>query len=153
MRIRAGIVLLEEQKVVLIERYRNGMHYYVFPGGGVEEGETPEEAAVREMGEETGLHVAVKRKLAEIYFESSVQHYFLAERIGGMFGAGQGEEYTDADPDNPEQGVYIPTWMPLLEVPQHHDIYPAALAVLIVEALKDGWPLSPILVRETSTRV
>jgi len=61
MRTRSGIVLVEDGKVALIERYRNGTHYYVFPGGGVDEGETPEGAAVREMEEETGLRVAVKR--------------------------------------------------------------------------------------------
>jgi len=30
MRIRAGVILIEEGKVALIERYRAGKHYYVF---------------------------------------------------------------------------------------------------------------------------
>ncbi len=40
MRVRAGVVLIENGKVALIERHRAGKHYFVFPGGGVEEGET-----------------------------------------------------------------------------------------------------------------
>jgi 8-oxo-dGTP pyrophosphatase MutT (NUDIX family) len=48
MRIRAGIVLIKDNKVALIERYRAGSHYYSFPGGGVDEDESPEQAAIRE---------------------------------------------------------------------------------------------------------
>lgn len=50
MRTRAGIVLIEDDKVALIERHRAGLDYFVFPGG-VDEGETPEQAAVREARE------------------------------------------------------------------------------------------------------
>ncbi|NJC97617.1 MAG: DNA mismatch repair protein MutT, partial [Anaerolineae bacterium] len=44
MRIRAGVVLIEDDRVALIERHRAGLDYYVFPGGGVDEGETQEQA-------------------------------------------------------------------------------------------------------------
>ena len=86
MRIRAGVVLVENGKVALIERHRAGRHYYVFPGGGVDEGETTEQAAIREVEEETGLQVTLERKLAEIYFGLSEQVYYLAERLDGKFG-------------------------------------------------------------------
>ncbi len=108
MRVRAGAVLIEENRVALIERYRDGKHYFVFPGGGVNEGETLTEAVVREIDEETGLRVTVKLKLAEIHFGLSTQHYFLVERLSGEFGSGTGEEYTDSDPDNLTQGVLHP---------------------------------------------
>ena len=42
MRDRGSIVLIENKKVGLIKRIREGSVYYVFPGGGIEEGETPE---------------------------------------------------------------------------------------------------------------
>ena len=74
MRIRAGVVLIEDNKVALIERFRDGKHYFVFPGGGADEGETPEQAAIREMEEETGLRVTVKQMVAEdpLWAEHSV---------------------------------------------------------------------------------
>ncbi|MCC6569407.1 MAG: NUDIX domain-containing protein, partial [Anaerolineales bacterium] len=60
MRTRAGVVLIENNKIALIERHRAGLEYFVFPGGGVDEGESPEQAAVREAMEELGVEVVVK---------------------------------------------------------------------------------------------
>ena len=41
---RSCAAIVQGGKVTLIERKRDGSLYYLFPGGGVEEGETPEEA-------------------------------------------------------------------------------------------------------------
>jgi 8-oxo-dGTP diphosphatase len=142
--------LIEDGKVALIERHRAGKHYFVFPGGGVDEGETVEQAAVREMEEETGLHVAVHRKLVEIHFGLSEQVYFLVSRLDGQFGTGTGAEFTDSNPDDPNEGVYIPIWMPLEELPQHENVYPADVAALVTASLSCGWPDEPIVMVEFS---
>ena len=140
MRVRAGIVLIQDNKVALIERHRAGLDYFVFPGGGVDEGETPEQAAIREATEELGIEVVIKQKIAEIQLgQKSRQVYFLVEQIGGEFGTGAGEEYTDADPTNPEQGIYIPIWMPIDELPLHANIYPADVARLVIKSVERGW--------------
>lgn len=139
MRTRAGIVLIEDNKVALIERHRAGLDYFVFPGGGVDEGETPEQAAVREAIEELGIEVAIKQKVAEIHFDTSKQVYFLVERVSGEFGTGVGEEFTDSDPNDPQEGIYIPIWMPIKELSQHENIYPVALAILVLQSRPSGW--------------
>lgn len=140
--------MIEDGKVALIERHRAGKHYYVFPGGGADEDETPEQAAIREMEEETGLRVTIKRKVAEIHFDLSTQHYFLVEKISGEFGSGTGDEFTDAAPDNPAEGIYIPTWMSLAELSEHDNVHPADVADLAVNSISDGWPDTPIMVVE-----
>jgi 8-oxo-dGTP diphosphatase len=48
MRNRASVVIVEGAHVLLIKRNNKGRTYYVFPGGGIEVGESPQEAAVRE---------------------------------------------------------------------------------------------------------
>lgn len=148
MRIRAGVVLIEDDKVSLIERFRNGSHYYVFPGGGVDEGETPREAAIREMDEETGLRVTVKRKLAEIHFGLSYQIYYLVERVGGEYGTGTGEEYTDIYSEGSVHGTYAPVWMSLDELSEHENVYPADVAKLVLKSVDAGWPDEPVVVLE-----
>jgi len=145
MRIRAGIVLIQENSVALIERHRGGFHYFVFPGGGVDKGESPEQAAVRETLEELGIEVAIKQKVAEVQLgQKSRQVYFLVEQIGGEFGTGTGEEFTASNPDDPQKGIYIPIWMPIDQLLQHTNVYPADVAQLVINSLKDGWLQKPI---------
>lgn len=51
--------LIEDGKVV-VTKYNEGQPnegYYDIPGGKIEDGETPEQAAIREMREETGMVV------------------------------------------------------------------------------------------------
>ena len=140
MRIRAGIVLIQDNKVALIERHRAGLNYFVFPGGGVDEGESPEQAAVREAMEELGIQVTLKQKVAEIQLgQKSRQVYFLAEQTSGKFGTGAGEEYTHADPTSSDEGIYIPVWMPIEELPLHENVYPEDVAKLVVKSVKEGW--------------
>ncbi len=151
MRIRAGIVLIEEDKVALIERHRAGLHYYVFPGGGVDEGETVEQAAVREALEELGVNVAIVQKVMIVRFLQSHQVYFLAERVSGEFGTGTGEEFTDSDPNDPTEGVYTPIWMPIAELPCHEKVFPADLAKLVYRSQAQGWSTEPVQVNEGRT--
>ena len=140
MRIRAGIVLIQNKKVALIERHRAGLDYFVFPGGGVDEGETPEQAAIREAMEELGVEVAIQQKVAEVKVGLESNHvYFLVEQIGGEFGAGVAEEYTDSDSYSPDEGIYIPIWMPIEELAHHQNVYPADIARLVIKSVREGW--------------
>lgn len=54
---RAGLVVLREESVLLVQQYRLLIDRlsWEIPGGGVNDGETPETAAVRECLEETGV--------------------------------------------------------------------------------------------------
>ena len=152
MRTRAGIVLIEDDKVALIERHRAGLDYFVFPGGGVDDGETAEQGAIREAMEELGIEVSIQQKIAEIRFGRTSTHiYFLVERVSGEFGSGTGEEFTDSDPDHPEEGIYIPIWMPIAKLSEHSNVYPAVLAKLVIHSKKDGWSKESIVLFETNT--
>jgi 8-oxo-dGTP pyrophosphatase MutT (NUDIX family) len=149
MRVRAGIVLIKENKVALIERHRAGLEYYVFPGGGVDEGESPEQAAIRETMEELGIEVVIKQKVAEINLgPKSRQIYFLVEHVSGEFGTGTGEEFTDSDPNDPDEGIYAPIWMPIAELQRHANIYPVDLSKLVVKSVRDGWRKKPLMITE-----
>ena len=132
---RAAVLVLADGKVALIERRREGEVYYLFPGGTVEAGETPAEAAQREAREELGLDVRIGRLVAEVSYEDKMQFYFEAAVCGGVFGTGKGIEM------NGDQGVarsYKPVWLPIAGL-SVQAVYPRALA-LLVEHSGAGWP-------------
>jgi 8-oxo-dGTP diphosphatase len=144
MRIRAGGILIEDHKLALIERHRGKRHYFSFPGGGVDKGETFEEAAIRELEEELGLQVKVLRKIADVTFNGKMQYYFLVEKTAGVFGTGTGEEYGRYDPD---YGTYQPLWLPIVELPKHN-VLPPQLSQLVYHSLANGWPAEPVIIPE-----
>ena len=49
--------LIKDNKVVVINYKQHDNGYYDIPGGKIEEGETPEEASIREFKEETGITI------------------------------------------------------------------------------------------------
>lgn len=55
--MRAGILIYHPKlnSILTIYRYKNGQHYYVLPGGQIEESESQIEAAIREIKEELQL--------------------------------------------------------------------------------------------------
>lgn len=62
MQVRVTGILIESEKVLLVKQ-KVANRDWSLPGGRVENGETLEEAMIREMKEETGLDVKVKNLL------------------------------------------------------------------------------------------
>jgi 8-oxo-dGTP pyrophosphatase MutT (NUDIX family) len=73
MRTRSAVILIENAKVALIKRSSHGESYFLFPGGGVLEGETPAQAAAREALEELGLSVRIIGVVAIGQYETGRQ--------------------------------------------------------------------------------
>lgn len=139
---RSGIILIHEGKLALIERYKKGRHYFAFPGGGVDEGETDEQAAIREAEEELGIRVKVVQKAATVLRTGRRdQVYFVVNWVDGEFGTGTGEEYTEPYEEN---GTYTPLWMPLEDV-LVKNVVPRGLAELTVRSHQEGWKENVII--------
>jgi 8-oxo-dGTP diphosphatase len=83
------VIVRDEAGRVLLVRQVYGFKFFALPGGVVDPGEIPAQAAVREAMEETGLAVTVGERLAvdELVYPTG-EHYrahsFAAERIGGV---------------------------------------------------------------------
>lgn len=75
-RRNAGIVVFRADKKVLLCQRSDMEDSWQFPQGGIEEGETPEQAAARELREETSLqglqHVATLTEAARYRFPPAV---------------------------------------------------------------------------------
>lgn len=82
----AAVIYDDSNKKVLILQRRD-VPIWVFPGGGIDAGESPEEAIVREVFEETGCMVSIIRK-AGIYHPinklGTTTHLFLCKIKEGI---------------------------------------------------------------------
>ena len=109
----AGIIPMGEgfalmHRVGVLKR-KDYQEYYTFPGGGLEEGETPKGGVVREIKEEFGINVKVIKKLYEMKSEKFNQKelFYLCKYVDGEFGTGDGPEFNN-DPKYIDSGKYLP---------------------------------------------
>lgn len=111
--MRATVLLLDntQQHVIVIERYKCGAHYQVFPGGCIEAGETPRQAALRELSEELAIQVPAEAIRAEMQQEDGWLFLIQSQESVGPL-AIHGEEAERSTPEN----RYLPKWFSFEEI-------------------------------------
>ncbi|SER44932.1 NUDIX hydrolase [Salisediminibacterium halotolerans] len=83
----AVIAFTEEGKLILVKQYRKALQKAIaeIPAGKLENKESPEKCARRELEEETGLRAASMTKLLSFYtspgFADEIVHLFLADSL------------------------------------------------------------------------
>ena len=98
MEKRVRALIIEEDKILLIKRVKTNLSYFVIPGGGVEAGESNEEALIRECREELGLDVVARDLILENILEGKEknkqkEYFYLTSIISGKLGTGKGPEF------------------------------------------------------------
>ena len=130
-----GVVVRDDQ-LLLMERWRSGLHYFSVPGGGIEPGEQPEETVEREILEETGVRVAVERLVFEMHDGGRVHRFYLCKYIDGE---------PSLQGDSPEAELYSqdnqfkPGWQPIRSLETLPFTYWAPIQKSLIEGLRNGF--------------
>ena len=80
-----AFVFIRKDETILLVKQSYGHQYWSLPGGVMEEGESIDQAAIREVKEETGLNIRLE-KLIGVYSkpsEGALAMTFVGEVIGG----------------------------------------------------------------------
>ena len=83
-------MISRQNRILLLKKLRDGSDYWILPKGHIEEGETAEIAALREIREETGLEppeIAQERSQLRIvsyigsYTTHTIKHHSVVEKV------------------------------------------------------------------------
>lgn len=143
MRTAARAIVIKDDALLVTHRNKFGLEYDILIGGGVDFGETLEQALFRELHEESGVQVANPRL---VFIERAgdpygVQYIFLCDYVSGE---------PALNPSSMEyainamgQNLYQPMWRPLKELPTTN-FRSEQLKQAIMSGLKNGWPKEPL---------
>ncbi len=84
-------IIVRDNKILMVKQHvQRGSIVWNFPGGGVDQNETPEEACIREVKEETGYDI----RITSLFSKFKGKYTYLAEVTGGKLNLDQ------TNPDN-----------------------------------------------------
>ena len=126
---RAQCLVVRDHKILMVKHRQGGEEWYCTPGGGVEKGETPERAALRELREECNVSGRVIRKTSE-YADP-----YESDRFSYTFHIDIGDQTPSLgyDPELPENPVLAEVrWMALDELSEVDRAYLWASGLLSI---------------------
>lgn len=139
MRQRATAVILKDKKLLLIRRIKPDADYYIFPGGGIEDHETIEQALIREVKEELSLNIKSYKLLfllenislpetVTIHKDDQTWYIFQITEYSGIPEIGGPEKERETT-----QNQYHIEWVELSKLQSMKHVYPEVLTKRLLE--------------------
>ncbi|HSH80742.1 MAG TPA: NUDIX hydrolase [Herpetosiphonaceae bacterium] len=126
-------MVIEDNRVLMVQQTYQGARFWTFPSGGIEPGETPEMAARREAKEEVGLDVAIIGLLycAPRRTSTGTYYCYLGRRIPGSGTYRLEPSISDAEE------IHAACWFSLEQVMEHPEV--AQVLVQFEEPCQQQW--------------
>lgn len=140
-RDRSQAVVCRDGKILLVEHILNGRNFFNLPGGGIDENETPEEAAIRELKEEACVKGTIVRPLAIEYkpdLESRIYSFLVEIPKDATPQKGVDPELSEG-----EQTIRSVKWLALNEIAERDRAYLFGAGLMRIPEFHDEvllWP-------------
>jgi len=138
VRRRVTAVIIKEGSLLLIRRIKPGLDYFIFPGGGVEEGESLEAALRREVLEELSLESLKFSFLGELkglqvpqfltmHSCNRDEYLYFVNDYNGTPEIGGPEKEKSSDINR-----YEITWIPIYKLQVYPNVYPKEVTDFVI---------------------
>lgn len=138
-------IILRDDEVLLMDRNNRGRKYLSFIGGGVEEGESYEDALYREIKEETSVEVQIEKFIYSLDYSQPFlgrtgQRIYVCRYISGVAQLGESEEKEDN-----EKGLntYNPVWVSVSKLKEMKNVYPTQIKKWLIEDYPNHFANTP----------
>ena len=133
-RSRSVAIVIRNGKILMERVFCFGREFFTVPGGGIEEGETPEQAVLRELKEECGLEGTIVRQLAKQYKRGKHAEYSFEVSIPA-----DQEPVTGCDPEESAEDPPLKEvlWMDLNEISEKDRAFLWAYGLMSVDGFFD----------------
>ncbi len=130
---RSQCLVVRNKRILMVQHVAGGMKYWCLPGGGIEQNETPAQAALRELAEECNVNGQIIRQTSEWADPCAGNStYTFHVDIGGA------EPTLGEDPDCKGIPVLIDVkWVELLQIPERDRVFLWAAGLLAIEGFID----------------
>lgn len=144
MRKAVRAIIIRDKHLLVMFRNKFGQKYYTLVGGGIDPGETPEQALAREVREEAGLNISNPQL---VYIEDAgkpfgIQYVFVCDADGAEVALHPHSE--EAKINTLGQNLYTPGWLPFDKLAQA-PFLSIELQEHLLHDLENGFPEKEIL--------
>ncbi len=140
MRKAVRAIIVKDDQLLVMNRNKFGQIYFTLLGGKIDLGETPEQAVIREVKEESGLDI--KNPQLTIIEDAGdpfgLQYIYRCDLVG--------DTTPKLSPDSIEakiaqagENLYVPMWLQVSDLPAS-PFLSENLKQTLIKCLKDGFP-------------
>lgn len=136
MENRVRAIIIKNNTLLTIKRSKQNLVYFVFPGGGVEQGEDFETAIKRECKEELGVEIKIMEKFTSERFDrgevEQLEYFYFCDIVSGELGTGNGPEY---DANSNYKGIHEIEWLCIDDL-FNYDLRPKMVVLKLLDFFK-----------------